>query len=150
MKPHRDARKPLACLLQGTWYRWMPAHTSSPPGCPSCRDGTRWRSALAPPPAPPPLAASPVVNRVVLASLSLAPRTALTHTSYREPGRRACTEYWLRGGCSRKVVFPPSPPTRPYFRRMKSTLARGGVHSTKATVSETSRTRTCVGPSMTE
>lgn len=117
------------------------AHILSLPGCPSCRDGTRWRSALAPPPAPPPLAASPVVNWVVEAPLSLAPRTALTHTSYREPGRRACTEYWLRGGCSRKVVFPPSPPTRPYFRRMKSTLARGGVHSTKATVSETSRTR---------
>lgn len=99
---------------------------------------------------PPPVAASPVVNWVVVASLSLVPRTALTHTSYREPGRRACTEYWLRGGCSRKVVFPPSPPTRPYFKRMKSTLARGGVHSTKATVSETSRTRICVGPSMTK
>jgi len=125
------------------------AHTISLPGCPLPR-----RYLLAPrplpSPGPPPLAASPVVNWVAVASLSLVPRTALTHTSYRDPGRRACTEYWLKGGCSRKVVFPPSPPTRPYFKRMKSTLARGGVHSTKATVSETSRTRICVGPSMTK
>lgn len=47
------------------------------------------------------------------------------------------------------MVLPPSPSSSPYFSRMASTLARGGVHSTKATVSEMSRTRICVGPSMT-
>lgn len=93
---------------------------------------------------------SPVVNSVEMAPLSVPFQTPLTDTSYVDPGLRTWREYWLRVGWRRKVVFGPSTPTSPYRNIIWSTLALGGLHSTKATVSEMSRTISCVGPSITD
>lgn len=85
-----------------------------------------------------------------MAPLSLPFWSPLIDTSYVDPGLRTWSEYWLSVGCKRKVVFGPSTPTSPYRNMIWSTLALGVVHSTNATVSETSRTISWVGPSITE
>lgn len=56
----------------------------------------------------------------------MVPRTALTPHLVSRPGRRACTVPGSGEAAAGRWVFPPVPAYRPYFKRMKSTLARGG------------------------
>lgn len=78
---------------------------------------------------------------------SVTPQCDKLHTHHTTP--LTCREYWLSVGWRRKVVRGPSPPTRPYRNTIWSIFAFGGVHSTNATVSDTSRTISWVGPSIT-